>query len=92
MSEEVPEQFKQNRCVRRTVGISSSPLFGFIPRLSLTSSQASLALIDPLVRACGITMSCVVKRSPQWEEAQMEHSNNKRITTGAEQRKFGVSA
>lgn len=86
--EEALDQFRHKS--GGLVVISSSTLLGSVPCLSLTPSQASLALIDPLVRACGITISCIVKCSLQWEGAQIESSNSKQITTRAKWRKFVV--
>lgn len=50
----------------------SLPLWLHPSSLSLTSSQASLALIDPLVRACGTAMNCTVTSSPRREGARVE--------------------
>lgn len=85
MLKEVVEQFRRHNCISCIVVISSSTPFGFMPRLPLMSSQASLALIDPLVRVCGIRMRCAGKCSLQWEGVQ-EDRNSKRITTRAKQR------
>lgn len=55
-----------------TVLSHSLPLWLHPSSLSLTSSQASLALIDPLVRAYGTAMNCIVTSSQEQEGAGME--------------------
>lgn len=50
--------------------------------LSHSSSQASLALIDPLVRAYGTAMNCIVTSCPEQEQAGMDNGR-KCITTRA---------